>query len=402
MDLSAFLDEELGPNPNAPAPRPKPDQPGYLEWDGTTGYLNSGVITGGQPADFDALLTRFGLDPDEVMIVGHPQLRMWDVAGQPEPARYYRISIAARLKDAPAMPNLDRLVKRFKRAKTKQPNREDTAKIVCFSDLQAGKSDHRGGSQELIDRTAETFELLSEDMARERPATVLWADVGDVVEEFNSGGGFPSQATSNDLSLMDQLELAATIEAAGISRVARYADEVIVAGVGSNHCRWRAGKSDLGNPADDWGLFILKQIQRQFAGRKKYRHVRFVLPEAYTEHVAVDIFDTRVGIVHGHQARQQNKIGEWWGKQSHGGSSLGDCDLLIAGHYHNYATYPSGRSAHTGREKRVYVCPTLDNGSSWFRNGPAGSDSDPGLLTINLRRGIGVTNTSVLRPGRWQ
>ena len=393
------------PKPEAP---PRPDAPGYVEWDGESGVLNSGVQPAGTTGsvDFDGILLEFGLDPDEVEIVGNPQLRMWDAAvghGTTQRMRYWRIVIARRVDSAAfAMPDLTRLVRRVRPSRAKRKADEPRrGTVVALSDVQVGKVDARGGSQELVERVAQTLDLLDDQMRQERPHTALLADVGDIIEGFESAGGPLSQATSNDLSLMRQIELATVVVHSFVEVCLRHAQEVVVAGVGSNHCRWRAGKSNLGHTSDDWGLHILRTLRTQYDGRKAFEHVRFILPEEHTEHVVVDVLGTHVGVVHGHQARKAELIGEWWGKQVHGGSSLVNAEALLAGHFHNFQTYPSGRSPWSGREKRVHVAPTLDNGSSWYSN-IAGADSDPGLLVLTIEEGVGVTAQRVLRPGRWQ
>lgn len=397
MKLEDLVPQD-GQRPDA---RPRDIREGYVEFDGTNGTISSHIQP--EPAEnFDGILVQLGLDPDQVEIVGNPSVRSWD---GPSGARLYHYKATIRTKAAagPSLPNLDRLVKRAKPVKKpKRGTGPASALVVAFADPQVGKVDHRGGSEALVERVSQTFDVLEEHLRRIKPALVLWSDVGDIVEEFNSAGGPLAQATSNDLSLMQQIELAAAIEHAGIALCAKHADEVIVAGVGSNHCRWRSGKADLGRPPDDWGLHILRLLQARYADNPALSHVRFVLPEAFTEHVLVNVLDTYVGVVHGHQARRGELLGEWWAKQAHGGSSLADADLLLAGHFHNWQTYPSGRSAVTGREKRVHIAPTLDNGSSWYRNGPGGSDSDPGLLVMTIEEGTGVIDQRVLRPGRWQ
>jgi hypothetical protein len=41
----------------------------------------------------------------------------------------------------------------------------------------------------------------------------------------------------------------------------------------------------------------------------------------------------------------------------------------------------------------VIQCPTLDSGSSWYRTGMGGDDSDPGLLVFPLVKGQDFTGT---------
>lgn len=385
----------------ARAPRPNPDRPGYATWNGETGEANSRVICDPtQPVSWDDIITELGLDPADIEIVGTPEVRAWD-APNGERMRYYKARLRRRTPatEAESMPELARLVDRAKPpAKPKASDRPKTGVVVAFADAQVGKVDHRGGTPELIERVALTWGLLDEYVRKVRPDVALWADVGDVVEGFDSGG---DPAFCNDLSIMRQVELAAAIEHAGVDVLRRRVPKVTVAGIGSNHCRWRAGKQNRGKPSDDWGLSILRQLRAEYARHKATQHIEFALPVEHAESVTVDVLGVKVGVVHGHQARRATDIGKWWANQVHGGGPLADADLLIAGHFHHWATYPSGRSIHTGREKRVYCAPTLDSGSSWFAN-IAGGDSDPGLLVLTITEGIGVTACRVLRPEGFQ
>jgi hypothetical protein len=59
--------------------------------------------------------------------------------------------------------------------------------------------------------------------------------------------------------------------------------------------------------------------------------------------------------------------------------------LLIHGHWHHLRVQETGRR--NGRSRWIVQCPTLDNGSSWYRTTMGGDDSDPGLLVIPLVHG---------------
>lgn len=391
------------PTPEPPAKTPaRKDAPGYSEWDGETGFVN-GPQTTQRDANIDDIIRGMGFDPETVEAVGPVRISQWDgfVEGEVTKLYSHRVRIQARQTASFDMPDLDRLIQRHRVTNPKPGTGPRTAVIVAFADPQIGKRANRGGTAETIERIGETYDLLAAYTKRVKPSMAVWADLGDVIEGFESGAGPMSQATLNDLSLMRQIEVATAIEHAGIALLAKLAPKVVVAGVGSNHCRWRAGKENLGTPADDWGLHILRNLRARYADTKGFEHVSFVLPQEFEEHALIDVLGTQVGVAHGHRAGKAEKIGDWWKGQTHGGSSLAYADVLLAGHFHNFQTYPSGRSL-AGREKRVYVAPTLDPGSPWFSTGMAGADSDPGLLVLTVTEGVGVTDHKVLRPGGWQ
>ncbi|WP_404465212.1 hypothetical protein LG274_02620 [Micrococcus antarcticus] len=395
--MSALADALRAPASTAPAPRPRPDAPALVDWDGVTG--TAVLTTAPQPAAYDSIVEALGFDPEDVQVEGTP--KAWTMAAKDGERQVQYWAKLRHRSTIVATPVLDGLLAASRARRSLVPRDGSTAVVVCLADLQIGKQDWRGGTPELIERIATTMDELEAHLRRTNPAHVVLADLGDIVEGMESGGGLESALSSNDLSLPSQIEVAAQIVHCFVELCARYADEVTVAGVGSNHCRLRRGKVDIGTPADDFGLMLMRILRQQYRNHPAFEHVRFVLPAEYEEHVLLDVLGTRIGIVHGHQARSVQKIGDWWAKQSHGGSTLGDADLLLVGHYHHWATAPSGRSIHTGREKRFHVAPTLDNGSSWFRNAGGGADSDTGLLTLTVTEGVGVVDTRVLREGGW-
>jgi hypothetical protein len=105
-------------------------------------------------------------------------------------------------------------------------------------------------------------------------------------------------------------------------------------------------------------------------------------PAPYDESVILDVRGTLVGVVHGNQFAPKGAP-LWWAKQLHGGQPIGASDVLITGHYHVFSADSTGRNPYTGRSKQWLQCPTLDNGSDWYRN-KAGDDSDPGLLVFAI------------------
>jgi hypothetical protein len=272
---------------------------------------------------------------------------------------------------------------RSRKPRPLRPTRlKDVGKAVLFTDLQAGKTDHRGGTVELIQRMAEKRELLDEQITRDRPSSLALLDGGDGIESFAQTAG---QAFTNDLSLMDQIDVYATELYETIRMMARHGVPVTVAGVPSNHAAWRSGKQALGKPSDDWGLHVHKQVEK--ITQAQGLDVAFVKPaDQYSESLAFDFAGHRLGLTHGHQAGP-GKFGDWFAKQAHGGGPLFDADVVATGHYHCPAYGLIGRLPN-GWQRHHLQGPTLDNGSAWYRNSSGGTDSDPGLMTFDVRPGI--------------
>lgn len=316
---------------------------------------------------------------DEPMVSVH-----WRVEARPQ-------DVGRLMPDAAAI----RQVIRAGRRKPRGPAQGvDRAVILAPADPQVGKVGSRGGIAELTARTEEVLARADDYLRQQKPQQVVVADLGDIIEGFESHGGV-AQMTTNDLSLMAQVEWARAMMFAFVDLAARHADQVVLTSVPSNHCRWRKGKSNLGTPADDWGLHIARSIASECARHESYAHVRAALPLEHDEVLALDVAGTVVGFAHGHQA-SPGKIPEWWARQVHGGSPLVDAEVLLTGHYHSFRTEPTGRSAITGREKRWFQAPTLDSGSDWYRH-TAGADSDPGLLALTVERGEGWVDAQFLR-----
>src|SRR5690606_1663535 len=106
-------------------------------------------------------------------------------------------------------------------------------------------------------------------------------------------------------------------------------------------------------------------------------------PGEYDETLALDVCGTIVGLAHGHQAKSPDRVPQWWAGQTHGGQPVAHASILVTGHFHSFRTQATGRDPWHGREKRWFQCPTLDNGSDWWR-AISGEDSDPGLLVFTI------------------
>lgn len=386
-----------------PPTRKRPEHASGYEWDGNAGFIQTGPLTE-RPRTWDAFIRDAGLDPDEVEVLEPVQVRGWDttVARRDDGGRryselvrahYYRITIRRRTpgdrQDFASLMKLARASRRKPRTADAKPER---AVVVGYADPQTGKVASRGGTKELLDRVQATLGLL-EDYVREVKAdTAYLLDAGDAIEGFEN---VAAQSFTNDLSLPRQVEVASDILFEFTDMLARNHDSVVVAGVGSNHCRWRRGKDALGLPGDDWGVHMLRQMRKALALNPAYSHVDVVWPGEHEETLALDVCGTIVGLAHGHQVSRPDQIPTWWAGQVHGGQAIAHASILVTGHFHHFRSQPSGRDPWHKREKRWFQCPTLDNGSDWYRH-HSGEDSDTGLLVFTVDEG-GWDNLRVLR-----
>lgn len=251
---------------------------------------------------------------------------------------------------------------------------ESVTMVIAWADVQTGKTDSLGGMKELLERLEEKRERLRERIELVRPDHIIIADAGDIIEGQEN---IPSQIATNGLSLMDQVDVAATELQKTIHLVNDYTDYVDVLSIPSNHCQARRGRALTNTPHDDWGLHINKRLEQ--LNEYVHPYTKFTRSPEWSEFLSFPVRNTSLGLVHGHQASGPNGIINWWAKQTHAGAL--NVDILLSGHYHFMTMRPSGRNSETGKSKYWLQAPTLDNGSAWVAN-KMGEDGDPGLLTF--------------------
>lgn len=368
--------ENLEPAPKINAP--KDFRPG-VEFDGTNGTATTEGLTG-QP-NFDDFLRERGYPPEEYEIVGTPRTSQWQKYDG-DWLTSYRFSFRKRTADT----DLELLWREGKKIpKPVKVKHQQATLVIGWSDTQTGKTGSRGGTKELIERINQKRALLEDFVKQHKPEQVVFLDVGDGIEGFENTAG---QAFTNDLSLMQQVDLEATFRWETLKMLARYCDNIIAASIGSNHCQWRKGKDRLGNPLDDWGIHINRQLAR--LAQETKLPIRFFEPQPYDESLAIQVYEHVLGLAHGHQAAKPEAIPDWWRGQSHGEQPVADATILNTGHYHHVRVMETGRK--NGRSRWWIQMPTLDNGSDWYRQ-REGDDSDAGLLVYLLYPNTPFTGT---------
>jgi hypothetical protein len=379
-----LLLENLGPAPKIETPIGwKP----AVEFDGTEGIATTPGLADG--LDYTEFLEQAGYSPDIYEVIGAPRTSRWQVYDGSWRTSY-RFHFRLKPDNAVALPLL---YKEAKKTKVSPPKLTANGKalLVCWSDSQTGKVDEKGGTKQLIERILEKQKALEQHLKKNKYGKLYFLNVGDSIEGFESGG---NPMRTNDLSLMEQVDLEATFEWETLRIMAKYAP-VEAYSVGSNHGCWRSGQKRLGTSSDDWGLHIQRTIAR--LAKETGLPIKFYEPNTYDESIAFDVFGDKemvVGLVHGHQANNSQGMIQWWRNQSHGDQPVTAANLLIHGHWHHLRIVETGRK--NGRSRWIVQCPTLDNGSSWWRNSQnGGDDSDPGLLIIPLEQGKPFSGTVI-------
>ena len=367
--------------------RTKSDVRPGVEFDGTDGVaVTPGYHT--EPANFDEFLIEAGFNPDEIEVIGDMRTSRWQ--------RYdgeWLTSYRFHFRRKTAIVNLPLLLAEAKRRVKPKPvvSREKRALVVLWSDLQVGKVDHRGGLHEFVERVELMQSRLVEKVNAEKPDRIVFVDCGDTVEGFDNKAS-ANQLQSNDLSIMEQVDLATTYAWQTLKMLAALVPDITYASVGSNHCQWRVRGEHVGKKTDDWGVFIGRQLAR--LSSEQELPIRFVEPQPRDESLCVDVFGDgfhRLGVVHGHQSANPNAVADWWRKQAFGRQPVSDASLLVHGHFHHLRVQELGSTLNGGSRFLVGAA-TMDNGSNWWRTS-SGEDSQPGLVCLLLEQGVDFTGT---------
>ena len=363
-----------------------------IQFDGQGGEAVLPAVQDGNPTDIEAFLIEAGIDPKQIEIVGEPRISRWQVA-RPFPLEpLWMSSVRIRWRKLGAVKDLPLLYALAKKTKpvTPKPVASGKALIVLWSDLQVGKVDHRGGVEALIHRVAETQVKLINKIKEVKPEKIIFCDVGDTIENFGNAADLHQLAT-NDLSLMQQVDLATSLAWETLKQICKYAP-VTYLSVGSNHCQFRVNKQRVGKATDDWGIHIGRTLAR--LSKEVGLPITFFEPAPHDESLALDVFgDTFhiLGMWHGHQANNPNAVVDWWRKQAFGNQPVHAATIGVSGHFHHLRVQELG-STPRGTSRYWVQAATLDNGSNWWRT-TSGEDSAPGLVCFALEQGVDFTGT---------
>lgn len=337
--------------------------------------------------DLDEFFKKRGIDPDTVEVTGR-KFSEWDVqtAGGTKTLQSQKVNFKViQRAEKVDLPSLFQAIEQSRedRKFMIQPPRDTTKDglVVVWADPQTGKVDRNGGTRELTERVLEKRDKLYSYIQNNPAKSATFLNLGDSVENIENTS---SQIATNDLSLMEQVEVETVFEHKIIDVLAATHDNVKVAVVPSNHCQLRRGKGLIGTPGDDWGIHIVRMLQFAYSlNNDMYGHVDFTYPDdKWIESLVIDVEGVKIGIAHGHQQNKPDSIPVWWAKQVHG-AILHDAEILVTGHFHHYLRRNTGVHINTGRPKYHIQAPALDNGSSWYQN-TSGESAEAGLLIFRV------------------
>lgn len=356
-----------------------------ITFDGVTGEATTPGVAG--KPDFGQYLLDAGYDPNDVEVVGNVRTSRWQkYDGEWLTAYRFNFTVKNPTADLPLL---------WKSAKQNirkaKPVVSDKILVVALSDFQIGKTDERGGTQELLTRIFETYTRIETLMRKGKYSEIVLVDVGDIVEGFANAADM-NQAVTNDLSLMQQVDVAISLIWDIVKRAAKYAPVKYVT-VASNHCQFRLNKQRVGKVGvDDWGVMIAQQIHR--LSKETDLGISVHIPQPNDESLALDLFNDGfhiLGVAHGHQAARPEAIPDWWRKQAFGKQPIHASTILVTGHFHHLRIQEMGDAGNNG--SRFWVqAPTMDSGSGWFRLN-SGEDSKPGIACFELVKDVPFNGT---------
>jgi hypothetical protein len=347
-----------------------------IEFDGTEGTATTPGLK--SKPDFDEFLLDAGFNPDEIEIVGTPRTSRWQQREGGDWLTAYRFTFRKRNSDI----NLTALLAEARRAKPITPKGgQDKALIVCPADLQVGKVGSRGNSKDLIARVMQSFDRIEQMAKAGKYEHIYILDLGDIIESVSNKASL-NQLESNDLSPMQQVDLAASLMFDLIKRLVKFAP-LTFGSVASNHCQNRVNGQQVGRPGlDDWGIVILQQLRRLTTELKW--DVTYLIPQPHDEGFAFRYGENTVAAVHGHQVARPDGIPKWWANATFGNQFAAPANLLLTAHFHHLRLEELSQHT-TGGSKYWVQTTTSDNGSDWFRL-TNGMDSSTGIICLELHK----------------
>lgn len=363
-----------------------------VEFDGLEGTATTpGYAV--EPENFDAFLIDAGLDPEGIEVIPPVRTSRWQQQKDGELIWLTSYRFTFRRTKGETGIDLPLLFAEAKKSKkpTVKVNKSDKAFVVIPADWQVGKTGSRGGTKELLERLFASFGLLEAKMKAGKYDRIVIIDAGDIIESVSNKAALDQLAT-NDLSPMQQVDLAASMMWELIKRAAKYAP-VSYGSVASNHCQNRFNGQVIGKPGvDDWGIVILQQLRR--LSTEVGLDVTFYIPQPDDEGFCLDVFGDEfhiLGCWHGHQSNNPDRVPDFWRNQTFGNQYLTAASIAITGHFHHTRVQELGQH-HNGGSRWWVQASTSDSGSDWFRR-ISGEDSSTGVTCFELQKNKHFTGT---------
>jgi predicted phosphodiesterase len=366
-----------------------------IEWKGDEGEVTTLPMEGEIAPDWSGVLRMWGLDPEFFAVVEPVLFNVW---GDPLGAlnRQWKGKVV-RIQDAKTDYNLDILkeeIKKHKRNKTSVMYGDGVFNVV-LADWQMGKNESGGTpatAQRVLNAITAVLSRVEELKRLKRPLgtlQIIWT--GDSVE--GCLGHYEMQTFSVDLDRRGQVNAVRTLLLEAIRQWAPHFEKVRIVAVGGNHGenRSKSGKA-FTTLADNDDLAVIDQIKDALEfNPEAYGHVETIIAPDHLS-LTVETAGWILGLTHGHTAKAsgtaEQKLKGWLSRMALGRQPIGECDILVTGHYHHL------RQADWGSVHWIQA-PALDGGSEWFRL-TTGEHSQPGVLTFATYPEVKVKDLQIL------
>lgn len=350
-----------------------------VTWNGDDGTVTTNPIEGENAPDWSGVLRMWGLDPENFEVVEPVLFNVWgDTLGVLN--RQWKGKVVRKGKKHEA--DIEALIHDIKKHKPKAPKQftGSASLVVCASDWQTGKRDG-DGLKGLVGRWLDAIDdveyRLKELKKIGRPIdsiTVLC--LGDLVEGCD--GHYDIQTFTVEVDRRDQVKIARRLLRDALIRWSKIVPSITVAAIGGNHGENRKNGKAFTTLGDNDDVALVESVAEIFqANPDAYGHIKFAIPKDELS-LTLEVHGKIIGITHGHLARSgqgvEGKLRRWIADQTLGRQSIGDCDILVTGHYHSF------KIADWGGVKWLQA-PSLDGGSVWWRQS-TGEVADVGVLTF--------------------
>jgi len=363
-----------------------------VTWMGDEGTITTPPVEGESHPDWSGVLRMWGLDPEHFAVVEPVLFNVWgDTLGILN--RQWKGKVVRKGRQETA--DIESLIAEIKKHKPRERKEIEggASLVVCASDWQVGKRDG-DGLKGLVGRWLQAIHdvefRLKELKKLGRPIdsiTVLC--LGDLVEGCD--GHYDIQTFTVEVDRRDQVKIARRLLRDALIRWSKVVPSITVAAIGGNHGENRKNGKSFTTLGDNDDVALVESVAEIFqANPEAYGHIKFAIPTDELS-LTLEIHGKIIGITHGHLARSgqgvEGKLRRWIADQTLGRQKIGDCDILVTGHYHSF------KLADWGGVKWLQA-PALDGGSVWWRQS-TGEIADVGVLTF-LVSSEGVTDIQLL------
>ena len=397
MNLDDALDNLLStannPVPTADIRKRQAEWTPGVTWDGSEGFVTTAPMVGDNAPDWSGVLKVWGLDPDAFSVVEPVLFNVWgDTTGTLN--RQWKGKVVRKL--ASQKQDIDEMIREVKKHKGKnlEPKVTGASLVVLASDWQTGKKDG-DGLKGLVGRWLKAIEdvemRLRELKKIGRPIdSIVVLCLGDLVEGCD--GHYDIQTFTVEIDRRDQVKVARRLLRDALIRWSKLVPSITVAAVGGNHGEHRKNGKAFTTLNDNDDVALVESVAEIFqANPEAFGHIRFAIPKDELS-LTLEVQGKIIGITHGHLARSsggpESKMRRWIADQTLGRRKIGDCDILVTGHYHSF------KLADWGGVKWIQA-PALDGGSVWWEQS-TGEVSEAGVLTFLVSQ-AGISDIQLLR-----